>query len=163
MLKLQKYKYVVIHLYLLVFWQTVRDVNLYPYTRIRFAHLSIKRTLRGVLMFSNAIPADAFFTTSQANNLHPDLIAAPIRPLRDSDECRLADACNAIQSRSILHFTPLRLSSRRWLRYQSRQHDKQGCVQYRFTEANIVDDVPTCFLSSQGNNVSRKVKNLYKL
>lgn len=81
--------------------------------RVRFAHLSINRTLRGVLTFSNAIPADVFFTTSQANNLHPDPIAAPIRPPRDSDECRLADAYNAIQSRSILPFSPLRLSSRR--------------------------------------------------
>lgn len=111
--------------------------------------------------FSNAIPTDIFFTTSQANNLHPDPIAAPIRLPRDSDECRLADAYNAIQSRSILHFIhpcdfPLGDD------YDINLVDKQRYVQYRFTEANIVDDV-LCSLSSQGNNVSRKMKNLCKL
>lgn len=101
-----------------------------------------------------------FFTTSQANNLHLYPIAAPIRPPRDSDECRLADACNAIQSYSILR--PPRLFSRRWLRYQSRRRDKQECVQYQFTEADIVDNI-SCSLSPEGNNISRKMKNLCKL
>lgn len=135
-------------------------LSLYGNIRGYNSHIYLYRTLRGVLTFSNMTPADAFFTTSQTNNLHPYPIAAPIRPPRDSDECRLAGACNAIQSCSILRLP--RLFSRRWLRYQSRRRDKQEYVQYRFTEADIVDNI-SCFLSPEGNNISCKMKNLCKL
>lgn len=64
------------------FVDCVGGVNLYQYTRIRFVYLSINRTLRGVPTFSNAIAADVFFTTSLANNLHPDPITLlPFDPL----------------------------------------------------------------------------------
>lgn len=102
----------------------------------------------------------AFFTTLQANNLYLYPIVAPIRPPRDSDECCLAGAYNGIQSCPILRLS--RLSSRRWLRYQSRRRDKQEYIQYRFIEADIVDNI-SCFLSPEENNISCKMIYLRKL
>jgi len=61
----------------------VGDVSLYKYTRIYTIRTSIYKpsALGCPDIFSSAILTDAFFTTSQTNNLHPDRIAALSTPL----------------------------------------------------------------------------------